>query len=57
MPPYAVRIVPLLPLLKQTFDDQPSLLKHAAYSNDLGGAGSIHNFNSTLLLKCFLAQT
>ncbi len=40
--------MPLLPLLKPTFDDQPSLVKHAAYADDLTGACSIHNLKQWL---------
>ena len=50
MPAYAVGIVPLLPLLKSVDkEQQPNDIgvKHAAYADDLGGAGELQQ------LKCW----
>eukprot|EP00794_Sanderia_malayensis_P005044 gene5044-biopygen4106 len=42
MPMYAIGIVPLLDLIAENCVNDDNIIKHAAFADDLGGAGKLH---------------
>eukprot|EP00794_Sanderia_malayensis_P014696 gene14696-biopygen11793 len=42
MPMYAIGIVPLLDLIAESCVNDDNIIKHAAFADDLGGAGKLH---------------